>query len=278
MHPTRIRDFTMKKLIYGIVTASMLLCLQILNAQINLEHTFDGNVSWGGRYYIEQDLYPQDNYSVRIVNGNSYVLKIYNADYSLQSNNTYNFTPPTGYVINTVSISRKIFNTDDNYEFEVTYHNTSVNDNTRTKIILYNQSGSIIKDFGSAHYAHFESLHVANNQYRLKVLKQYYDGSNITHKSEIYSVPGTPPSGVSNHKVSQIEPPYPNPANSIITLPYQLKEGEMSVMRIFNMNGQLIETKQVDYVFDKILLNVSGYAKGIYIYEINGVSNRFIVH
>jgi len=71
---------------------------------------------------------------------------------------------------------------------------------------------------------------------------------------------------------------YPNPANTTITLPYQLKQGEKSAMHIYNINGQLVETKQVDYVFDKILLNVSSYASGTYFYEVNGVSNKFIVN
>ena len=48
-------------------------------------------------------------------------------------------------------------------------------------------------------------------------------------------------------------------------------------MRISNIQGQLVELKQIDYVFDKIILNVSNYSKGVYIYEVNGVSNKFVV-
>jgi len=71
---------------------------------------------------------------------------------------------------------------------------------------------------------------------------------------------------------------YPNPAKTTINLPYRLKQGETSVMNIYNANGQLMETKKIDFVFDKIQLNVSGYTKGIYFYEVNGVSNKFIVN
>ena len=48
-------------------------------------------------------------------------------------------------------------------------------------------------------------------------------------------------------------------------------------MNIFNINGQLIESKKIGYDFDKILLDVSGYAKGMYIYEVKNVSNKFVV-
>ena len=71
---------------------------------------------------------------------------------------------------------------------------------------------------------------------------------------------------------------YPNPAKTTINLPYRLKQGETSVMNIYNANGQLMETKKIDFVFDEIQLNVSGYTKGIYFYKVNGVSNKFIVN
>jgi hypothetical protein len=271
---------TIKKLICNIAIGSMLLFLQTVNAQINLEHTFDGTVTWTGGSHVEQDLYPANSYYYTGVSANSYVVKIYNADYSIRSNNTYNFTPPAGYKVSAVSMSRKVFNTDDNYEFLVTYQKTdNLYNNTNEKIILHNQNGSTIKDFGFAYslYA-YPYFHIANNHYRLIVVKTYFDGSNFTQQAEIYSAPGTPPTGVSNIRASEVQSPYPNPANSTITLPYQLKQGEMSVMQIFNINGQLIETKQIDYIFDKILLNVSEYTKGVYIYVVNGVSNRFIVN
>lgn len=69
---------------------------------------------------------------------------------------------------------------------------------------------------------------------------------------------------------------YPNPAGETITLPYKLAQGT-SVMNIYSIDGQLIESRQIDSLSGGILLNVSGYAPGIYLYEANGESNRFIV-
>jgi hypothetical protein len=70
---------------------------------------------------------------------------------------------------------------------------------------------------------------------------------------------------------------YPNPAKTTIYLPYQLKLGETSVMHIYNAYGQLIETKKIDATFNTILLNVSNYSKGVYIFEVNGAGNKFVV-
>ena len=253
---------------------------QVANSQINLEKTFNESVSWNGSIHIEQDAYPANTYYSAGVVGNSYVVKVYNADYSLRTNNTYNFTPPAGYKVSSVSMSRKIFNTDDNYEFMVNYVRTdNTLDNTREKVILHNQNGTIIKDFGSAYMVSvYPYPHIANNRFRLIVTKYYYNGSLSDPQIEIYSLPGTPPVSTMSVKADEYQSsPYPNPANAVITLPYQLAAGETSVMNIYSINGQLIERKQIDSVFDKILLNVSNYAKGMYIYEVKGVSNRFVV-
>lgn len=267
-----------KKLLYGVLVVHMLLLSQTAIAQIKLEYTFDEAVSWSGKIYMESDMFPENTYNITKIVENSYVVKIYNADYSLSANNTYQFTPPVGYKVSSVGMSRKLFNTDNNYEFLVTYERLSYiqGDDARIQIILYNQNGGMIKDFGFGYslYA-FPYLQVANNQLRLEVRK-YFNGGN-TIKTEIYSVPGAPPTGTPGGKVNVSQPPYPNPASAVITLPYKLEQGEISVMNIYNMSGQLIDTKLIDAVFDKILLNVSDYAKGMYIYEVNGVSSRFVV-
>lgn len=269
------------KLLYGILVIPMLLLSQTAAAQINLEHTFDEMVTWKGKYHSEPDLFPENSYYNTNIIGDSYVVKIYNTDYSLQQNTTYRFPLPTGYKINSVSMSRKMFNTDNNYEFLVIYErlNYMQGDDSRMQLILYNQNGGIIKDFGSgSHLYVYSYLQIANNQLRLLLMRTAHNGGTTTSsKMEIYSVPGVPPTSSSGNKVNESQPPYPNPASSVITLPYQLEQGEISVMNIYNMSGQLIDAKLIDAVFDKILLNVSDYTKGMYIYEVNGVSNRFVV-
>lgn len=71
--------------------------------------------------------------------------------------------------------------------------------------------------------------------------------------------------------------PYPNPAAHTINLPYQLNSGEQTDMQIYDVNGKLIATKRIDVTFDKIVLNVSGYEKGMYVYKYNGKSAKFVV-
>jgi hypothetical protein len=275
---------------YTSLIAAMFCLSQVSNAQITLEHTFlnesvsfnMGVVNGELNYLSEVTTYPENSFYLAGVVNNSYRIKIYNSDYSLHTNQTYNFTPPEGYRVASVSPSKKLFNTDSNYEFLVRYTKISYSsyDNEDEKLILYDANGNIIKDFGTGYSFWVSSqLYIINNKYKLLIYRNLFDEEdNSFTNTEIYSVPGTPSSSnVRTASVNSRLSPYPNPANTVITLPYKLEQGEFSVMNIFSISGQLIETKQIGYDFDKILLNVSNYAKGVYFYEINGVSNRFIV-
>lgn len=248
----------------------MLLFSQISNAPINLEHTFDGNVGHNGVFII-----PSIDYYT-YVNTATNQVRLYNEDYSLYRSIT--ITPPADYSIGSVSnFSKNIATVDNKVTFLVSFYNVDLTStNSYTTLRLYDENGTLIKDFGYSHNFGAGFHKISNNKCRLLIIR-YKMPSPITYETEIYSLSGTF-TNVGNIQKNAISlPPYPNPASTIITLPYQIKQGETSVMHIYNTNGQLIETKQTDFVFDKVLLNVSTYTKGMYIYEVNGVSNRFIV-
>lgn len=258
----------MKNLVYSMVAAGMLLFSQGVSAQITLEHTFDGYVMSSGRHFSPVI----DYYTPAGVSGDQ--VKLYNEDYSLYKSIT--ITPPADYSAISVSgFSKNLVTTDDKITFFVVFRNTSAIDKNLYHIVrLYDENGIIVKDFGGTGTTYSTFFHeISNGKCRLLVLKIV----NNAYKAEVYSIPGT----VTELRSARVEKtssfPYPNPANTVITLPYQLEQGETSVMRIYNINGQLIELKQIDSTFNKILLNVSDYTKGIYFYEVNGVSNKFIV-
>lgn len=55
------------------------------------------------------------------------------------------------------------------------------------------------------------------------------------------------------------------------------EDGETTSMSIYDLNGRLIERFNIGAHFNQVQLNVSSYSPGIYLYEYNGKSNRFIV-
>ena len=74
---------------------------------------------------------------------------------------------------------------------------------------------------------------------------------------------------------------YPNPSDSQINIDYDLEGKKKGVLEIYNMEGQLIEQKNLGDFFDKVMLDVSEYTSGTYIVKIqtdNGevLSEQFI--
>jgi hypothetical protein len=274
---------------YTSIVAIMCCLSQVSNAQITLEHTFknenvsvmSGNVNGKPNFFVEK-LFPVGSFYLTEVVNNSVHIKAYNPDYTLIIDKTYSLTPPTGYKVSHVWVFKKVFNTDDNYELLVTFSKISPvsNDNEACRLILYDSNRNVIKDFGAGHMFYIGNLvYIINNSCKVRIVRRLYSGGeNFVDNTEIYSVPGDPSAyDAGNTSVDSFSSPYPNPANTYITLPYKLNEGEFAVMNIFNINGQLIESKKIGYDFDKILLDVSGYAKGMYIYEVKNVSNKFVV-
>jgi hypothetical protein len=247
--------------------------------QIKLEHTFSGIADWQGENYAEHDLFPAGCYYVTETTGTTYTVKIFNPDYSVHTDTTYQFVPPAGYIIARVSMSRRIFNADTNLEFLVTFRETDINfGDTHENTLLFDENGTVLKDFGYANMIFTNpQLHLHNGNLRLRVVKRYFVNNEFESKTEIYSVPGTPAADYAL-KSADARSAYPNPAATSIVLPYKLQQGEKTLMSILNLNGQLIEFKQIDYLFDKILLDVSGYNKGPYLYKVNGESKIFIVN
>lgn len=111
-------------------------------------------------------------------------------------------------------------------------------------------------------------LYKTSDELRFEISNSY-DNENI----EVYATKGT---FSADEMVVSTQSPYPNPARFTIALPYTL-DGKAAEMHIYDSQGRLIDTKMLSPDSDRLHLNVSGYVPGLYIYEYNGVSNKFIV-
>ncbi|MDR3705859.1 MAG: T9SS type A sorting domain-containing protein [Paludibacteraceae bacterium] len=205
-------------------------------------------------------------------------IKIYNSDYSVYKESTlaipstksidqgdYNtdlFLNPYG-----VFATKHLFNSDDKIEFLVL--SWCMMCSSTYSLQLYDEDGTLLQDFGVKRYAKI----IQTTDSKLKLIIGLNSTDSVT---SIYTLPGTL-SSVSLKSATVSDSPYPNPASTTVTLPYSIASGTTTTMSIYNTKGLLIEQKTIDSVFDKILLNVSGYEPGTYIYTYNGISNRFIV-
>ena len=255
-------------------------------AQVTLLHTFGsdehfnlesatayGNtMSFGGAVYEPLDYY----FCTTSYTSIPFTWRIYNSSFQLVKEITLPSSISNGYApdMNVTILGKHLINTDEKIEFCVQLlYTTSQDDYNHPHSYIINEDGEIIYDFGIDNNVCFWSggIHKVGNQ--LRAIAE--TGNGI----QIYSLGGNynPSTMVTYPQQGSFLNPYPNPSRNTISLPYTLQSGETSQLHVFNMNGQLLETFNIGSDFDKILLNVSGYPKGTYIYTYNGVSKKFVV-
>lgn len=248
------------------LSIALLLCSFTTIAQVNLLHTFNGSTTTAAGYYVEKI----DRYICS--EGNT--INIYNPDFSLEKSITVGV--PAGYSISSTSLSQHTFNSDDKYEICV-YSSKSdgQNYNSNMRAMIVNEDGALIKDLGYA-YSLYGSYTIIDDQLRFIVTKLFFDGSTVSQTTEIYSCNGSYTEVSSNSTIPNSKP-YPNPTSTIINIPYDIPQNTISEMKIFSSNGQLIDVKTIGSHFNHIQLNVQDYQPGIYLYEYNGIREKFIV-
>lgn len=247
--------------------------------QIFLEHTFNTSVLYGNQFINTGNV---DYYISSNQNTNQIIL--YNTDYSLYK--TVNTTPLTGYSGPFVHYAYKdVFTTDGKIVFIIIFTNpdafTNQEYNTYYYMQLINEDGVVVKELGSSYMSSASIIKLPNNDIKLSVLKWIYNEvtpSVYSYLTEIYSLPGTVSVELLENKSKNKMLAYPNPTNFMVTLSYNLDKGESSTIEIFDINGYLMESKQIGSDFNKIQLNVSRYPKGTYVYKVKDNVNKFIVH
>lgn len=257
---------------------------QMANAQITLEKTYSTigatNLSFSASLnYVYENINSSKVVKYMFVDSRDNSYKIYNIDHSLYKNGK--FYPPSGYTLCYATASTKNFNSDDKVEFIVSF-TKSTNGNTTYSMKLINEDGVSIKDFGNSQFCNL--VIGSDNKYKLIcthyaiVYTIYPTEYHFEYINDIYSIGGIVSSSVSSFQVPPSENPYPNPSNIAINLPYQLAIGSSSTMKILDISGQLIEQKTIDSNFNNVLLRVESYKPGVYFFEYNGISNKFIVN
>lgn len=258
----------MKKLLFSVAVFATSFAF----GQITLQHSFpDGE---------EVYAYTSGNEMFYVSKTPDNKLKIYNADYSLKK--TINVPIPTGYEMyfygynydgNPFSISKHIFNTDDNYEFMIEIYNSA---NNWSKMLLVNENGSLIKDFhpnptakryGEKYEVYHDSLANIN---KLIVYNWINTSDNQT---DVYSLPTsalTTKEIQSKGKLSA----FPVPANKILNIVNP--ENGTNFVEIYDASGKMVANKSFLKSENKISVDVESLPKGVYTYKIGDLSSRFI--
>lgn len=229
-----------------------------------------------------EDLQWSDSYDTKYYYGfSNNTVYLYNWDFSLYK--TIATNPPSGYKISSCSIlGKRYINNDDKVELCVNFNQTASDDNYNNNYTakLINEDGDVIENFGTAGIVSFSGMYSRNNETRLSIYKYMYTSTGTSETSYIHyrcggsgtvSVPPTEQSG------TNIGSAYPNPGSSLITIPYHLASEKAGELHIFNSNGTLVKSIPVGPHFDKVTVDVSNLQSGVYVYECEGMTNKFVV-
>ena len=239
-----------KKILLGLM---MLTTAATMSAQLALrqEHYFDGRMSLCNKLYVVglDDMY--------LIRGNDSLFHIYDSDYSLV--HTFPQEPQI--------VAKNVFTEDGKI---CVVNVTNENDLWNTyRIEILKEDGECIQRWGFENQCPMVSL--------IKIADTYKFVIELPHETYIYSCPGNgeATTSVENVPAKVKRNAYPNPANELVTLPYEAN-GATS-MKIYDMQGKLVERKFLDKNKQELQLNVKDYPSGMYFFEVNGESNSFVV-
>ena len=258
----------MKKILLGLV---MLLTTATMNAQIELQYVLEGDCIF--HYEERVSMYGVDDLFFTKTDEKTYA---YNkSDFSLYG--VFDFGK-------SFVVSRNIFTTDNKLCF-ICENIEGIYPNKKSKVTIFNEDNEVIKIIqlnGVSEGCCFPIK--CGDKYKL-VIGEYipnFDSETGNYlgsiqKTYIYSCPGNgeTTTSVQNVPAKVKRNAYPNPASDLVTLPYDAN-GATS-MKIYDMQGKLVERKFLDKNKQELQLNVKNYTSGMYFFEVNGESNSFIV-
>lgn len=240
----------------------------VANAQLTELHTFPAYSDWV-KY---NDLSP-----AYIIEESS-AIYLYNWDFSLYK--TITMTPPSGYTMYATYaylMSKKFINNDDKIELFVQFYKD--NNLDCKKLLLINEDGTIIQDFDTAFILDPLTFYTYNNETRINIYKATRINGELTSSVIVYRCGGPGKVSVPNaNQETSLGNAYPNPTASMVTLPYHLSSSNSTAkIHIYDMSGKLVKTISVGPHFNEVMVDVSSFPSGMYIYECEGKTSKFIV-
>ena len=258
----------MKKLTFLLAAISI---LSISNAQITFEYEYD-SLQAPDVFYLSQI---GDNFYryISFDDGNNQ-FKLYDLNHSLDK--TISIPMENGFPnLYTSYISQSLFDTDVLIEFMVIYSDSAY---CYHKLKVLNESGSVLLEVDSTHTGIVSS---AGNDGFVLIIKKHTDCPNRFFGRQIYSLPGSLPTGKTeiNRNLDnwQISNSYPNPSSNYTRIDYQLPKNIYDGEVVFyDIHGREVKRFKVDRTFNHLRLSTTDLSPGTYYYNLQtsqGVSS-----
>lgn len=258
----------MRKIILGLIATFSISTLSF--GQATLEHSYSSNWTYNQNETASLNATGGPLNAFNVENGICYytldipsantainVMRIYNEQHTLIK--TVNF-PTRPQRIN--FITDKLFNQDN--LIEILY-------NSDGNLYLINENSEVIQTIQDRYLARI--IKTPNDNYKLLVSKSAADSKFLY---DVYSLSGTLSVPQQDVYLKTSFVGYPNPTDSSINITNKLTDGEKGVLEIFDTNGKKVMAKNITGGSKEISLDVSELSNGVYIYKLNGQTNKFI--
>lgn len=243
-------------------TIAILTLSMVTQAQLTLEKHYD--------YSANTVKINNTDYKLYIMDVPNSQCRIYNPDHSLYK--TINLpVPANSYLYDIKFVSQNMFNSDTKIELLYTYYAYITTDTAgngyyeyNTKII--NESGTVLVSAPKVVYSYIKE-HSAG-VYKLYLYSTDYSSWPYKVGTDIYNIPGTVQTSVITTSADNaIKPAFPNPATSLVTLPYALNHGSTKgIIKILDTKGNEVAQYTVDNAFNNLIIPVETMPKGTYFY------------
>ena len=231
-------------------------------AQIIPEYTFNG-VSAA---YINLPLAGYKYYIMDVANNQC---RFYNNDHSLWKT-VYLSVPANYYLCDIQYVTENLFNADNTIELlYVSYNYNSTSDYYTYDTRIATENGAVLLDIPGGGYS---VVYPAQTGSKLFVWVYDYSLPIYTVNTNIYSIPGQVTTSLKESqtfKSTPLQPAYPNPATSIVTIPYTLPDNvSQAELKLYGIDGKLTKTFVIDHSFDTLTVPVKDMPAGTYLYRI----------
>ncbi len=246
-----------------------------LKAQFTLEHTYDSAAAYnfcakGLSQLLYVDLEASGEHYVRI-NRCGELISLYDMDHNLVKNISMSMLhtdPPYNVIGSIMYISEHLFNLDDRLEFMYVvdsgdYYITNVYNEIGE--VLFSEPGmpSVVLNF------HMQQFPIYNTDQGTKLILSYQN-----NQAKVFGLEGTLTTAieVANQELTAgaaLAAAYPNPADNISYIPYQLPEGETTgKIIIYAMNGSEVMRFDVSSADSGLTIPTNTLTAGTYFYAL----------
>jgi hypothetical protein len=253
----------MRKILFGLI-----ITIAISNSSFGQAILEQSYLTKGWDYDRFNSFITQSGVNYFTLDKSTATLNFFNSSHTLF--NTVTIPLAQGYTLDYVTtVNDILFNSDTFIEF-IAFSQSG----TTRRATLVNENGVVLQEFGNKQEANIIKVGAS---YKMITMREPFEIPGATDfQFDVYSLPGTTLNVTSKTIDENLFFGYPNPTQNIISITNNLQNGQNGILEIFDVNGKKLLEKNVKGENTEINIDVTEFANGVYIYKLNGQTNRFV--